>query len=231
MLAHTLRGLGHLEAARRYAADAEAAGRQSRLYPEILSILGDLYRREGNSARAVPLLRQAIALVALRTSEQELPSAVISLACIDLTEGRLLSATEGFQRGIAMMQRLWGDGRPEVASAQVGLAAAMLEVGRVEEASALMDSAQPFIDGMFPDDHAFQAIGLILRAALAAARGDRNRTAEDVRTARAAIEREAPGATQAGLWTICARLMRPYRPDLARIAAKQSRERAPEISR
>src|SRR5215831_7022257 len=61
-LAHTLRGLGHLEAARRYAADAEAVGRQSHLYPEILCILGDLYRREGNSTRAVPLLRQAIAL-------------------------------------------------------------------------------------------------------------------------------------------------------------------------
>jgi tetratricopeptide (TPR) repeat protein len=231
MLAHTLRGLGHLEAARRYAADAEAAGRQSRLYPEILSILGDVYRREGNSTRAVPLLRQAIALAALRTSEQELPAAVISLAYIDLTDGRLLSASEGFQRGIMMIQRSSSAGRPEVAAAQLGLAAAMLEARRVKEASVLLDSAQPFIESAFPDEHVFRAMGLILRATLAAARADRNRTAEDVRSAWAAIELEAPGATQAGLWTICARLMRPYRPDLATVAGKRSRKWAREISR
>ena len=230
MLAHTLRGLGHLDAARRYAADAEAVGRQSRLYPEILCILGDVYRLEGNSTRAVPLLRQAIALAALRSSEQELPAAVISLAYVDLTEGRLLSATKGFQRGIIMIQRLWGAGGPEVASAQIGLAAAMLELRRVEEASALLDSAQPFIESVFPDDHVFQATGLVLRAALAAARGDRDRTAEDVRLAWAAIEREAPGAAQAGLWAICARSMRPYRPDLAKIAERRSRKRSREIA-
>jgi tetratricopeptide (TPR) repeat protein len=230
MLAHTLRGLGHLEEARRYAADAETAGRQSPLYPEILSILGDVYRREGNSTRAVPLLRQAIALAALRASEQELPGAVISLAYIDLTEGRLLSATKGFQRGIMMLQRLCGDGRPEVASAQIGLAAALLELRRVEEASALLDSAQPFIESVFPDDHVFQATGLVLRAALAAALGDRGRTAEGVRSAWAAIEREAPEAAQAGLWAISARSMRPYRPDLAKIAEKRSRKWSREIA-
>ena len=224
MLAHTLRGLGSLDAARQYAADAEAVGRQSCLYPEILSILGDVYRREGNSTRAAPLLRRAIAFAALRTSEQELPTAVISLAYIDLAEGRLFSATNGFQRAIMMIQRLWGAGRPELASAQIGLAAAMLELRRVEEASAHLDSAQPFIDSVFPDDHAFRATGLVLRAALTAAGGDRDRTAEEVRLAWAAIEREAPGAAQAGLWAMCARSMRPYRPDLARIAEKRSRK-------
>ena len=158
-----------------------------------------------------------------------MPAAIISLAYIDLVEGRLASATSGFQRGIAVMQRLWGGDRPEVASAQAGLAAAMLESRRVDEAAALLDAAQPFLASSFSDDRGFQAMEPVLRAVLAAARHDRDRTAEQVRAAWAAIERE-PAAAQAGLWSVCARSIRPYRPDLARIAEKRSKTATREVA-
>ena len=221
-LAHALRGLGDLNAAHARAAEAEAAGRQSPIYPEILGILGDLYRLEGESAKAVPLLRRAIALAAARNSDRELPAAVMSLAHVDAAQGRLASARDGFERGIAMMECSWGAGAPEIASAQVGLASVMLEQGKLERASALIDAARPLLDSAYSEDHLFRAMELVVRSAVAAARGDRDRAAEALLWAMAAIERQEP-RNQVGLWETYSRLLKPYRPDLARDAGKRGR--------
>jgi hypothetical protein len=147
---------------------------------------------------------------------------VLSLAYIDLVEGRPAAARDGFERGLTMIQRLWGPDRPEAASAQIGLAVLMLEERRPEEASALLEAAQPLIASAFPEDRLFQTTEIILRAALAQARGDRNSASDAIRSAWSAIEREKP-RTQQELWEISAALLRPYRPDLAKAAAKRSK--------
>ena len=222
-LAHTLRGLGDVGAARQYASEAETAGRSSPIYPEILAVLGDVYRLEGDTARAVPLLRRAIALAAARPSERELPAAVLSLAYIDLFEGRLISARDGLRSGLAMMER-GGVESPAIATAQVGLALLLALEGKYPEASALLDAAHPILKPELSGDHFFQAgehffqaLELIVRATIVAARGDRVRTLGAARLATGAVEQETP-RNQVTLWQIYARLMKPHRRDVARNA-------------
>lgn len=204
----------------RVAGEAEAAGRDSALYPEILSALGDAYRQRGEMARAVPLLKRSSALA--EKAGRVLPPAELALAYIDAQEGRLLLAEQRFQRVMATMERLSGPGTVEVALAQIGLAGVEVRQGRAREASGLVEAGFLRVEQSLPPDHPFRAASLVIRAAVAAAGEGPVPVGEAVHAAVEAINRLAP-QQRASEWQAYVMLMKAHRPDLAKAGEKQLR--------
>ena len=220
MLAHVLRGLGYFEAARLHASTAETAGRQSSLYPEILAVLGDVYRREGNPARGVPLLRQAITLAAAfgtgvaggcaepgvhRPGGRKAgggPQRFRTRADDDPT----LMGTRPSGGGIGPNRPGGGDARGAKAGGGFGAPRGRPPADRER----------------IPGGSPVSGLELILRAALAQAHGDHGSARDAIRSAWAQSNGRSRGIKKSCGESLPS-VMRPYRPDLAREAAKRNK--------
>jgi CHAT domain-containing protein len=115
-------------------------------HPDFASCLhqvGDLYRRQGNLARAEPLLRRALAIreAALGENHPAVASSLNNLAILARTQGLYVRAEPLFQRALAIQEALPGNDPLLIASALNNLATLYWEKGLYSQAEPLLQRA------------------------------------------------------------------------------------------
>ncbi|MDM0037046.1 tetratricopeptide repeat protein [Variovorax sp. J22P271] len=164
----TLSALGHAYADQAKYAEAEACFRRALAIQEArganhpdtaatLRALGMVFRRQRRLDEALPLLERSlrIRVEAFGVGSEESMQSLTELGWLAIDQGRLREAESLFERGIQTAKELHA--QPAMASAQQGLASALMQQGRTDRAKDLLRSALALREAAFGMHHSLVA--------------------------------------------------------------------------
>jgi len=220
-LARALSFAGHLEEARALMVETEPLTAGTGAHVEALALLGDIYRFQFDFARAVPLLRKALAQArALGDRNAQFPP-LLSLALVDIGEGRIKLAEIGIREALAILDERYGPRHPVRANALIHLAFVRSQqgfhqsaIGDLDEASAILES----YPSNTPHDWTMQ---LFIRAAAELGLGNKSAHDRFAREAYSSVD-AVPGSELAAILQSYTLLLRKIDPKAAKSADRQS---------
>nr|WP_269770289.1 CHAT domain-containing tetratricopeptide repeat protein [Cystobacter fuscus] len=138
-----------------------------------LNLMGDLYRRQGDLARAEPLLLRALALreAALGNSHPDVASSLNNLAILYKTQGLYDRAEPLYLRALAIYEAALGNSHPNVADSLHNLAALYYVQGLYGRAEPLLLRSLALREAALGNSHSKVAASLNSLAVLYMDRG------------------------------------------------------------
>ncbi|QRN99232.1 CHAT domain-containing protein [Archangium violaceum] len=127
-----------------------------------LSLLGDLYLRQGNHARAEPLLQRALAIreAILGPQHPDVASSLNNLAILCGMQSMYSRAEPLFERALAIREESLGKQHPDVASSLNSLARLYKEQGLYSRAEPLLERALAINEAALGKQHSAVAVTL-----------------------------------------------------------------------
>ncbi len=121
------------------AAPGQAPQWEALMLAETLLVLGDLALRQGQPAKAEPLLRRALAVSekSLGGEHPQVARAVASLAAVSRIQGKFAEAEPLYQWALAVREKVFGPEHPEVAESLEAYAVLLRQTQREAEAAPL----------------------------------------------------------------------------------------------
>jgi CHAT domain-containing protein/tetratricopeptide (TPR) repeat protein len=120
-----------------------------------LNLLGDLYRMQGDLARAEPLLERALAIreAALGSHHPDVAVTLNSLANLYKAQGLYSRAEPLLQRALALQEAALGSHHPSVAQTLNNLAGLYIEQGLYDRAEPLLQRALAILEATLGKHH------------------------------------------------------------------------------
>jgi len=133
---------------------------------------GNVARVQGNFAAAQSQMSAALRLFAGLKDSFWQARCLIDLGRIDHEQGNLALALEHYQASLDLFRRLSGERAVNVASCRNGIALVYLDLGKEDEALALLQQAQKTEEELSGEDSPRSAVGLVNLGTVYARRGD-----------------------------------------------------------